>query len=172
MNRLGNNTPWKLIPLFDNTNKLYHFIFYVFFEKFFKSVIRSGKIYPNHLFFNSVFYIYNYIHLPVDVLKEPFKYYRFAHLRNRFRKNTIKLTAIKKFLKMLIISNLFFYKLADTVLVFMLIQLPDPVKRWAYLKSLEEAERLKGLSKKQKPLKKLYCDLIFKYKITKILNSF
>jgi len=136
-NRLGLGAPWKTLPFFYKTPKLYTFLNKIFLTNYFKILFKSGVIHANHTFFNKCFFYHAQRSLPHVVTEEGrAKFYRPVRLRVSTRFKARRNFWARRFLNFLNISELFFFRVYDFIVVTLYIYIPEPYKRFSYLEDL------------------------------------
>ena len=129
INRLGLGATWR-VPLkapFDS--KLYHGIFYIFLHKFTQSLMWVGMIFKRHLFAHFIFNYKGTTLLPRIKQAHISKFFRTVRAKVGMYRTSKAVFSIRKYLKYLLLSDLYFYKYSQWTLILMYCHIPEPVKR-------------------------------------------
>ena len=163
VNRLGLGSNWRTTPSFSKLKKLYNFFGKVYLSTYFKILFKSGAVYASHLFLHRIFFHPAIITMPLISSEEQLsKFFRLVRLKHSFRFKAKRSFLMRKYLKYLNISELFFFRLNELILVTVFIYVPEPVKRSFYLKSLDSEKEMIGRSSVTKHPEFHLCSLFNK----------
>lgn len=142
-NRLGYGATWN-VPLTSNwTTRTYVMLFKVYFSYYFRVFWRSGIIHTNHLFFNAFFDSKRFLTLPLLRGEEHVKkYYRLVRLRYSTRFRNKRFYFMRKYLNYLHMSEFFFYRLGAYILIVVFFHIPEPMKRFGFLRDLKSRNKI------------------------------
>ena len=94
------------------------------------------------MFFNSLFYFKDLIPLPVVRTAEDLnKLFRQVRLKSAIRFKAKRNFLARKFIKYLNISDLIFFRSNDYIVVLIYMYIPEPIKRFDYLKDIGSSNR-------------------------------
>lgn len=125
-----------------------------------------GVIHTHHIFFNKFFFFKKHFFLPrIETNEAINKFFRFTRLRTSYRFKAKRNLYVRKILTTLNITELFFFKIVNFILITVYVYIPEPVKRFFFLKNLTLRKKISTtlthhFSKKSIILKKLYYKLI------------
>jgi len=141
INRLGLGSSWKTTPTYFFSKKIYNFLNQTYLSKYFQILFKSGVIYTNHVFFNNLFFFKKIFTMPLVSSEEQlFKFFRLVRLKYSMRFRAKRNYLMRKYVKFLNISELFFLRINNLILVMIFISIPEPLKRFNYLKTRPNKE--------------------------------
>ena len=137
INRLGKGADWKTLLAGSTTPRVYGFLNKIMLTLYIKITFKSGEIFKTHMFFNNLFYFKKSTPLPVVKTAEDLnKLYRQVRLKSAIRFKAKRNFLARKFIKYLNISDLVFFRSNDYLVVLVYMYIPEPIKRFDYLKGI------------------------------------
>lgn len=135
VNHLGLGSYWRPLPQLTPTLTTQSALNSVFLERYFKIVFKSGIVYSNHLFYNSIFFFKFYmLSIPVYMTEDNlYRFYQVKRFKGAHKIKKKKEFLIRKSLHYINLSKMSLYRYGSWVLVTFFIYLPETLKRLSFL---------------------------------------
>lgn len=131
INHLGAGSYWRPLPQLASSLTTQSALNSIFLERYFKIIFKSGVVYSNHLFYNSLFFYKIYmLSVPVYMTEDNlYRFYQVKRFRGVHKIKKKKEFLIRKFLHFINFSKMSLYRYGSWVLVTFFMYLPEILKR-------------------------------------------
>jgi hypothetical protein len=134
INHLGAGSYWRPLPQLSSNLVTQSALNFIFLERYFKIIFKSGIVYSNHLFYNSFYFFKFYmLSIPVYMTEDNlYRFYQIKRFKGAHKKKKKKEFLVRKFLHFINFSKMSLYRYGSWVLISFFIYLPEILKRLSF----------------------------------------